>query len=266
MSRRVARLLALALVLCLLAPAGARAETLPLPGNLTDLNSDEGEKFFLESSALAAYFPIADNFVTQKTQAYCGVASIVMVLNAVGAPAPTTPEYQPYHVFTQDNVLDESSDAILPRDVLARQGMTLDQLGGLLALHPVAVDVRHAADGGLDAFRAAARDYLAAKDHFVIVNYLRKAIGQQTGGHISPLAAYDAKVDRFLILDVARYKYPPVWVKASDLFDAMNTTDAANDNKTRGYVLVAKTAAAATPAAATPAAATPAAATPAPAQ
>jgi hypothetical protein len=230
-----------ALVLCLLASAAARAETLPLPGNLTDLSSDEGEKFFLESGALAAYFPIADNFVTQKTQAYCGVASIVMVLNALGAPAPSTPEYQPYHVFTQDNVLDEHTDAVLPREALAKQGMTLDQLGGLLALHPVAVEVRHAADGGLDAFRAAARDYLAAKDHFVVVNYLRKAIGQQTGGHISPLAAYDAKVDRFLILDVARYKYPPVWVKASDLFDAMNTTDAVNDNKTRGYVLVAKT-------------------------
>ena len=77
----------LALALCLLAP-GARAETLPLPDNLTDLNSVEGERFFLESGAHAAYFPIADNFVTQKTQAYCGVASIVMVLNAVGAPAP----------------------------------------------------------------------------------------------------------------------------------------------------------------------------------
>ena len=46
--------------------------------------------------------------------------------------------------------------------------------------------------------------------------------------------------DRFLILDVARYKYPPVWVNASDLFAAMNTTDSANNNKTRGYVLVAK--------------------------
>jgi Phytochelatin synthase len=230
----------LALALCLLAPPAAYAETLPLPSNLTDLNSDEGERFFLESGALAAYFPIADNFVTQKTQAYCGVASIVMVLNAVGVPAPSTPEYEPYHVFTQDNLLDERTDAILPRAVLARQGMTLDQLGGLLSLHPVTIEVHHAADGGLDAFRAAARDYLAAKDHFVIVNYLRKAIGQQTGGHISPLAAYDAKVDRFLVLDVARYKYPPVWVKVSDLFDAMNTTDAANDNKTRGYVLVAK--------------------------
>jgi len=178
--------------------------------------------------------------VTQKTQAYCGVASIVMVLNALGVPAPTTPEYQPYHTFTQDNLLDDLTDAVLPRAVLARQGMTLDQLGKLLALHPVTLEVHHAADASLDAFRAAARDYLSAKDHFVLVNYLRKAIGQQIGGHISPLAAYDAKADRFLILDVARYKYPPVWVKASDLFDAMNTTDAANDNMTRGYVLISK--------------------------
>jgi hypothetical protein len=229
----------LALALCLFA-APAHAETLPLPPNLTALNSDEGERFFAESGVLATYFPIADNFVTQKTQAYCGIASMVMVLNAMGAPAPSSPEYQPYRIFTQDNLLDERTETVLPQAVLARQGTTLDQLGALLALHPVAIEVHHAADGGLDAFRIAARDYLAAKDHFVIVNYLRKALGQKLGGHISPLAAYDAKADRFLILDVARYKYPPVWVTASDLFDAMNTTDAANDNKTRGYVLVAK--------------------------
>ena len=237
MSGRLVRLLALALCLW---TTGLSAQTLPLPDNLTDLNSEQGEKFFFESGALQNYFAVADNFVTQKTQAYCGVASIVMVLNALHTPAPTTPEYQPYHTFTQDNVLDEHTDAILPREVLARQGMTLDQLGALLGLHPATVEVHHAEDGGLDAFRASARDYLATKDHFVIVNYLRKAIGQERGGHISPLAAYDAKSDRFLILDVARYKYPPVWVKASDLFAAMNTTDSANNNKTRGYVLVTK--------------------------
>ena len=240
MSRRYARFFqALALALWIFAPL-AHADTLALPPNLTDLNSEEGQKFFLESGSFTAYFPIADNFVTQKTQSYCGVASIVMVLNALGVPAPTTPEYQPYHTFTQDNLLDDMTDAVLPRAVLARQGMTLDQLGKLLALHPVALEIHHAADASLDAFRAAARDYLSAKDHFVLVNYLRKAIGQQIGGHISPLAAYDAEADRFLILDVARYKYPPVWVKASDLFDAMNTKDAVNDNLTRGYVLISK--------------------------
>jgi hypothetical protein len=233
-----------ALALCFWT-TGLSAETLPLPDNLTDFSSEQGEKFFFESGSLQSYFAVAENFETQKTQAYCGVASMVMVLNALHAPAPSTPEYQPYHTFTQDNLLDEHTDAILPREVLARQGMTLDQLGALIALHPAAaVEVHHAADDGLDAFRAGARDYLAARDHFVIVNYLRKAIGQEIGGHISPLAAYDARADRFLILDVARYKYPPVWVTASDLFAAMNTTDAANNKKTRGYVLVAKTGAA----------------------
>ncbi len=244
---RFVRLPALALFLSatflsttFLATTGLNAQTLPLPDNLTDLNSEQGEQFFSESGALPTYFAVADNFVTQKTGAYCGVASMVMVLNALHVPAPSTPAYEPYHIFTQDNVLDEHTDAILPHEVLARQGMTLDQLGALLALHPATIEVHHAADGGLDAFRASARDYLATPGHFVIVNYLRKALGQKTGGHISPLAAYDAKADRFLILDVARYKYPPVWAKASDLFAAMNTPDAANDNKTRGYVLLAK--------------------------
>ncbi len=78
----------------------------------------------------------------------------------------------------------------------------------------------------------------------MIVNYLRKAIGQERGGHISPLAAYDAEMDRFLILDVSRYKYPPVWVRASELFAAMDTTDADNQNRTRGFVLVKKAGAA----------------------
>ena len=150
MSGRLVRLVALALCLW---TTGLSAQTLPLPDNLTDLSSEQGEKFFFESGALQSYFAVADNFVTQKTQAYCGVASIVMVLNALHTPAPTTPEYQPYHTFTQDNLLDEHTDAILPREVLARQGMTLDQLGALLGLYPATIEVHHAEDGGLDAFR-----------------------------------------------------------------------------------------------------------------
>jgi glutathione-S-conjugate glycine hydrolase len=222
----------------LLLATGAYAQTLALPDALVDLRSPKGEALLLETQALEAYFPISVVFETQKSQAYCGVASMVMVLNAIRAPAPTTPEYQPYNVFTQDNVLNDKTDAILPRPVLDRHGMTLDQLGRILSIYSLNVEVRHAAPGGLDEFRKTASEYLASKDHFVLVNYLRKALGQERGGHISPLAAYDEKADRFLILDVARYKYPPVWVAASDLFEAMNTVDADNENKTRGYVLI----------------------------
>jgi hypothetical protein len=190
---------------------GALAQTLPLPENLTDLRTPQGEHFLLEAKSHQAYFPISAAFETQKNQAYCGMASMVMALNAIQAPAPTSPEYQPYHTFTQDNLFDDRTEAILPRATLSRQGMTLDQLGGVLGLHPVKMEVHHATEHGLNDFRKSAAGFLATRNHFVIVNYPRKSMGQQLGGHISPLAAYDEKADRFLILDVARYKYPPVW-------------------------------------------------------
>jgi hypothetical protein len=217
---------------------GARADSLPLPDSLTGFSTRDGEALFAESDAREAYFPLANNFLTQKTQAYCGVASIVMVLNALGVSAPPVPEYEPYRTFTQDNVLTEKTDAVLPREILAKQGMTLDQIGGILSTQPVKAEVHHASDSSADEFRTLASGYLREAGHFVLVNYQRKALGEQVGGHISPLGAYDAKSDRFLILDVARYKYPPVWVKTGDLFGAMNTPDAANDNKSRGFVLV----------------------------
>jgi hypothetical protein len=66
---------------------------------------------------------------------------------------------------------------------------------------------------------------------------LRKAIGQETGGHISPVAAYNEQTDRFLILDVSRYKYPPIWVKAEELWKATATLDSVS-GKTRGFLLV----------------------------
>lgn len=236
----IALALRVALLLLLVSAGQARAETLPLPANLVGAATESGEALLIESEAREAYFPLVQNFVTQKTQSFCGVASMVMVLNAAGVPAPDVPEYRPYRTFTQDNLLDAKTDAVVQRSTILMQGMTLDQLGGVLATQPLTVTVTHAGDSSLDAFRSAARDHLATPGQFVIVNYLRKSIRQELGGHISPLAAYDADSDRFLILDVARYKYPPVWVTAADLFSAMNTPDADNGNRTRGYVLVSK--------------------------
>jgi hypothetical protein len=231
------KLAAAALALCLLS-TGTPAKTLPLPDGLVGLNSEAGETLLLHSTARQAYWNLSLQFVTQKTQTYCGIASIVMVLNAVGAPAPATPELEPYRIFTQDNFFNDETEKILPQTVLARQGTTLDQIGQLLRSYGVRAEVHHAGDTTLDEFRRLARDHLAQPDRHVIINYLRKSIGQERGGHISPLAAYNADADEFLILDVARYKYPPVWVKAAALFEAMNTTDSDNENRTRGFVLI----------------------------
>jgi hypothetical protein len=232
------RFLTIFALLLLFLTSGAGAQTLQLPENLVNLNSDKGAELLKESEALEAYWPLSIQFVTQRNQAFCGVASIVMVLNALNVPAPAAPEFEPYKTFTQDNVFNLKTDTVITKDVLARQGMTLDQIGQFLSTYPVKAEVHHAADSTLESFRSAASEYLAADNRHVIVNYLRRAIGQEKGGHISPLAAYDADSDRFLILDVSRYKYPPVWVSAKELFAAMNTTDSDNADRTRGFVLV----------------------------
>ncbi|MEJ1935028.1 phytochelatin synthase family protein, partial [Nostoc sp. NIES-2111] len=195
----------LAIVLVALCTGPVIAQTLALPSNLVDSRSAEGGKLLIESEANRAYFPLAANFVTQKNQAFCGVASMTMVLNAMPGAKPAVPEFEPYHTYTQDNVLDDSTDTVIARETILKMGMTLDQIGAVLALRSVKAEVRHVSDTTMDTFRAEARAALSTADHYVIVNYLRKAMGQEKGGHISPLAAYDEQAARFLILDLARY-------------------------------------------------------------
>lgn len=214
------------------------AQTLPLTPNLIGFNSNEGEKLLIDSKSKEDFFPLSMQFVTQNNQAYCGVASIVMVLNSLGIAAPEAPQYKPYRVFTQENFFEnEATRKVISPDIVARQGMSLDTLGRLLASYPVKVQVYHASDTTLENFRSLATENLKQEGNFILVNYLRKEIGQEKGGHISPIAAYNEQSDRFLILDVSRYKYPPVWVKTADLWKAMATGDS---TKTRGFVTVSK--------------------------
>ena len=220
--------------------SGVLAQTLPLAQNLIGFNSREGEQLLLQSQSREDYWPLSIHFITQNNQAYCGVASMVMVLNALSINAPVAPEYAPYHLFTQDNFFsNEKTKAVLSPEIVARQGMSLDQLGQLLASYPVNVKVYHASETNLAEFRQLVVENLKQPNNFVLINYLRTAIGQERGGHISPLAAYNEQTDRFLILDVSRYKYPPVWVKAAELWQAMAIADSTS-GKTRGFVLVSK--------------------------
>ena len=103
--------------------------------------------------------------------------------------------------------------------------MTLDQIGGIPGARPVKARVHHAADSAVDEFHMLARAWLGQPGYLVVVNFPRKAIGQEWDGHISPLAAYDAKADRFFTLDVARCEFPPAWGKTLEIFDAMNAND-----------------------------------------
>ncbi|WP_013323642.1 phytochelatin synthase family protein [Gloeothece verrucosa] len=213
-------------------------QTLPLAPNLINFNSTEGEKLLLQSKARQDYFPLSIHFLTQENPAWCGVASIVMVLNALGISAPEDPVHKPYHAFTQTNLFDNpKTSQIITAEQVSRQGMTLQQLGQLLESYSLKVKVYYGSEVSLEQFRQLVMKNLEQPNNYVIVNYLRSTLHQERGGHISPIAAYNKETDRFLILDVARYKYPPVWVSASELWQAIRTLDQAS-NKSRGFVLV----------------------------
>lgn len=62
----------------------------------------------------------------------------------------------------------------------------------------------------------------------------------QTGcGHYSPVAAYDEESDLCLVMDVARFKYPPHWVPLPLLHKATTTIDSTT-GMSRGFIVVAK--------------------------
>jgi hypothetical protein len=181
-----------------LASGSGLTQTLTVPPNLIKFDSPEGERLLLRSKARSDYWPLSIQFVTQDSQAYCGVASMVMVLNALSIPAPIDAKYSPHRVFTQESFFNnEQTRKVLSPDVVSRQGMTLNQLGQLLGSYAVQVKVYHAADSSLDQFRQFAIANLKQSNNFVLVNYLRKSIGQERGGHISPIAAYNRQSDRF---------------------------------------------------------------------
>ena len=68
----------------------------------------------------------------------------------------------------------------------------------------------------------------------LVVSFARSALGQTGEGHFSPVAAFHAAADAVLVLDVARFKYPPYWVSVPDLYRAMQPRDEAT-GKPRGW-------------------------------
>jgi hypothetical protein len=154
------------------------------------------------------------------------VASGVAVLGALGVQV------------TQQRYFSDAAAEVRPRWRVALTGMTLDALGGLLEAHGAAVAVHHADSFDAGDFREVVVRNLAQPGDYLIVNYQRQSLGQVGGGHISPLAAYDADSDMVLVVDTAANRYPQSWVPLEALVAAMATVDS-ETQAMRGYVEVA---------------------------
>ncbi len=219
----------------------AASFALPLPKNIIGFSSKQGQQLLLQSNNKAAYWRLAPYFITERGLSWCAIAADVMALNALGIKKPLTPEHAPYRIFTQDTFFNNAKaiDVIPPARVFAG-GVTLAQDKKLLEAHGVNVKMVYADQSSADDFRQAAIDAIGSKNKVILINYCRNVIGQTGCGHFSPLAAYNKKADRFLIMDVARYKYPPAWVKANELYKAISVGKDTTSHLHRGYLIVSK--------------------------
>lgn len=203
-------------------------ERLQLPPNLVSLESPMGQALLDESEAVADYDELLKNFVAQSRKGYCGVATAITTLNA--AELTVAP-------LDQQTLFANPSVNANPWKV-SFIGMSLRDLGELLSAHGAQVTVVKASSTNADAFRKVVRTNLGRDGDYVLINYEREHLGQAQSGHISPLAAYHAQSDRLLILDVAAHKYPPVWVRLDEVWNAMSAPLNPKTSVTRGYIIV----------------------------
>ncbi|MFL9875159.1 phytochelatin synthase family protein [Paraburkholderia megapolitana] len=213
--------------------------SLPVPSNLVPLTQPAGQQRLLSTADNQSYWPLSQYFETQKNEAYCSVATSVMVLNALNIPRPKTALYPGFPYFTQDDFFHSVDPQLADPLRVSHEGMTLDQLGAVLGHFAVSVHPFHASDLTLEQFRDLVRDTTGRRDRFALLNFHRTQIGEAGGGHWSPLAAFDPASDSALLLDVARYKYPAVWVPVTQLYQAALAVDSVS-GLARGIVVVSR--------------------------
>lgn len=205
----------------------------PLPSTLVPFAGPEGRKLFreaLEDGTLEGYFALSEQFHTQADPAFCGLGSLVVALNAL-AIDPGRLWKGPWRWF------DESLlDCCVPLEEVRSRGVTLAELSCLAICNGARTKVSYAAQSEVASLRQAIEQTSrTAGGEVLIAAYDRVALGQTGSGHYSPVAGCHRGADMALLLDVARFKYPPHWIPVSELFQAMRTIDP-QSGQSRGWV------------------------------
>ena len=217
------------------------------------------------------FYQLAHFFAPQVWMSFCGVASATMVLNALRIPhgtAPANPQLafhlpkvwgggkKDFHFYTQETFFTPRAEKVKAHDLIALKnitpanendpkafspGMTLAELKALLIAHDAQVRLHYASqpeDQGVVRFRTHLKTILKERKAFMIANFHGRSLGMNSGGHISPIAAYDEKTDSLLLLDVAASKRPWVWIHVRDFYLSMQQKDGTQH---RGYLIVTDT-------------------------
>ncbi|KAL1496238.1 hypothetical protein AB1Y20_016201 [Prymnesium parvum] len=205
---------------------------------LFSLSSDEGRAAFARGLAAGeheAFFPLAEQFLTQASPPYCGLTTLAMVMNTLSID-PNERWRGGWRWFDEEILIDNCCQRA--QDVRSR-GISMEQFASIARCHGASVRLVRAVDVDEPSFRAAVRAAVASpRAPYLVASFCRAALGQTGDGHFSPIGGYDAATDAVLVLDVARFKYPPWYAPLPRLFAAMRTIDPAT-GRSRGYAAVA---------------------------
>jgi glutathione gamma-glutamylcysteinyltransferase len=205
----------------------------PLPETQVPFAGTEGRKLFREALAagtMEGYFAQAEQFHTQQEPAFCGLATLVVALNAL-AIDPGRLWKGPWRWYSE-----ELLDCCAPLGTIKEQGITFDQFTCLARCNGATARPTRARCATVDDFRSAILSASeTAEGEVLAVCYTRRVLGQTGDGHFSTIAGFHRERDLALVMDVARFKYPPHWVPVSLLYDAMLAHDPVT-KKSRGWI------------------------------
>jgi glutathione gamma-glutamylcysteinyltransferase len=206
--------------------------------------SREGKNIFrsaLEHGGLKSFYNVIEQHHTQTEPAFCGVSTLVLVLNAL-AVDPGQHWKGPWRWY-EERMLN----CCLDLEEIKNSGITLRDFQCLALCQGLTVDLQYCDDKtSLDDFRRAVEAACVEREgetdevadlQVLVVSYNRKILKQTGSGHFSPVAAYDKDSDSILILDTARFKYGAHWVKLPLMYEAMRPIDP-DSGKSRGFILL----------------------------
>jgi hypothetical protein len=221
----------------------------PLPDSLISLSSKNGKIIFSEalaSGGMESYFSLAEQFVTQSEPSYCALSSLAMVLNALNFD-PKKVWKGAWRWVSEETLQCETQICGHSLEKVRKFGMDFDEFESLARCHGIRIrayknnesNLRNECNRDLNEFRSCVETVCGSdkSESFIVANFSRKVLGQTGDGHFSPLGGYHKGQDLVLIMDVARFKYPPYWVPLEVLWASMAVHDISTKSS-RGYFLL----------------------------
>ena len=194
---------------------------------------------YIRESEAPDYWALSPYYTAQQDERSCSVAAVTMLMNAARQKLPLTTDDE---LVTQKTLLSQVNNDAWKEDVGSTgHGVSLEELKVFVEASLKAygfknftVEVVHTPDRSQATFSKMHQALVAnekSSDDFILANFLQGVYtGDADVGHIAPVAAYDQKRQRVLILDPDRLWYEPYWVSEKTFLAGMATHD-----KTSGF-------------------------------